>query len=444
MSGLHVSTVVFQLTAVAALVALNGFFVAAEFAVVKVRDTQLQALVEKGHRRAGLARQIVGNLDAALSATQLGITIASLGLGWVGKPAFASLLAPVLRRLQVDADQADWIGFAVGFTVITVLHIVAGELAPKSLAIQKPLPTALWVAAPLQWFYKLCHPVIWLLNHAAFWVLRRFGLDPISESRLAHSEEEIRLILAERSVETDGASFSQAIALNAFDIRQLRVREVMRPRKEIVTFNTQSSFRDCLLVAHSSQFSRFPLCESGDLDRTLGVVHYKDLTSLTSSFKRGRDLAVLARKILFVPETARLDKLLKHFLKNRQHFALVVNEFGETVGMATLEDVLESLLGVMGDEFDRPQHTPCQTGKGWELSGAFPLRRLSELVGCSLEISSQITTLSGWITQRLGRFPRFGDEVRLSDWTFYVQAVEDNLVARVRLEPTVGDFAAEP
>jgi CBS domain containing-hemolysin-like protein len=186
-----------KLAAVPLLVLLNGFFVAAEFALVKIRDTQLETLVVKGNRRASVARRIIRNLDAALSATQLGITLASLGLGWVGKPVFAALLVPVLNYFSVDPAQADWLAFAVGFTVITFLHIVVGELAPKSLAIQKPLPTSLLVAQPLRWFYKLFYPAIWLLNHAAFWLLRRCGLQPVSDSELVHSEEEIRLIIGQ-------------------------------------------------------------------------------------------------------------------------------------------------------------------------------------------------------------------------------------------------------
>ena len=236
----EITLTILQLAAVPLLVLLNGFFVAAEFALVKIRDTQLETLVAKGHRRATVARRIVRNLDAALSATQLGITLASLGLGWVGKPVFAALLAPALKYFSIDPAKADWLAFAVGFTIITFLHIVVGELAPKSLAIQKPLPTSLWVAQPLQWFYKLFYPAIWLLNHAAFWLLRRCGLHPVSESELLHSEEEIRLILGQSRRHANGPTLGQDIALNAFALRHRHAREVMRPRHEIVALNTEA------------------------------------------------------------------------------------------------------------------------------------------------------------------------------------------------------------
>lgn len=226
-------------------------FVAAEFALVKVRDTQLETLVSTGYRRARVARRIVHNLDAALSATQLGITLASLGLGWVGKPVFATLLAPLIRYFNIEQTQADWLAFAIGFTIITFLHIVVGELAPKSLAIQKPLPTSLWIAQPLQWFYKLFYPAIWLLNHAAFWLLRRCGIQPVSESDLIHSEEEIRLILGQSRRYAKGPTLGKDIALNAFALRQHRVREVMTPRHEIVALNTEDAIEDCVALARN-------------------------------------------------------------------------------------------------------------------------------------------------------------------------------------------------
>jgi CBS domain containing-hemolysin-like protein len=220
---------VVKLASVPLLVLLNGFFVAAEFAIVKIRDTQLETLVSTGYRRARVARRIVHNLDAVLSATQLGITLASLGLGWVGKPVFATLLAPLIRYFNIEPSQADWLAFAVGFTIITFLHIVVGELAPNSLAIQKPLPTSLGVAQPVQWFYRLFYPAIWLLNYAAFWLLRCCGVQPASESELIHSEEEIRLILGQSRRYAKGPTLGKDIALNAFALRQHRVREVMNP-----------------------------------------------------------------------------------------------------------------------------------------------------------------------------------------------------------------------
>ena len=436
-----------QLAAVPLLVLLNGFFVAAEFALVKIRDTQLEDLVIKGHRRAKAARRIVRNLDAALSSTQLGITLASLGLGWVGKPVFASLLAPALKYFHVDPAQADWIAFAVGFAVITFLHIVVGELAPKSLAIQKPLATSLWIAQPLHWFYVVFYPLIWVLNHAAFWLLRRCGLQPVSESELAHSEEEIRLLLAATRRHASGPTLGQDIALNAFALRQRRVREVMRPRHEIVALNTEATIAECVAVARQTRYSRLPLCESGNLDKTLGVVIAKDLMDLQHEVERGHDLAAVARKILFIPETARLEKLLTLFLQRKLHLALVVDEYGGTVGLVTLENVLEELVGPIEDEFDQEELLVRQTGEQtWELNGSLPAHRLTELVGERCDQTEEVSTVSGFVTQRLGRFPRVGDVLALGAWELRLEELVGTRVAKLNFTRRVesgGQTSAE-
>ncbi|MBM3838053.1 MAG: HlyC/CorC family transporter [Verrucomicrobia bacterium] len=425
---------VVQIAAVLALVLLNGFFVAAEFALVKVRDTQLEPLVSKGHRRARTARRIVHNLDAVLSATQLGITLASLALGWVGKPIFASLLAPVVNLLNIGPEQADWLAFAVGFTVITFLHIVAGEVAPKSLAIQKPLPTSLWVALPLHWFYKLFYPFIWVLNHAASWLLRRCGVEPVSEGELAHSDEELRLILARGRRHEGGPTLGQDITLNAFDLRHRRVRDVMHPRQEIVALDTEATIAECLALAERTRYSRFPLCESGSLDKTLGVVHFKDLVALRHEAKHGRDLGRVARKIIFVPEIARLEKLLSLFLERKLHFALVVDEYGGTVGMVTLENVLEELVGPIQDEFDQELPLVRQTGeRAWELSGTLPLHKLGELTGENSADAGEAATLSGLVTHRLGRFPKVGDVLALGHCKLCVVETDGPRVAWLKL-----------
>src|SRR5688572_3038931 len=273
------------------LVLLNGFFVAAEFAIVKIRDTQLDTLITKGHKRARVARRLVQHLDASLSATQLGITLASLGLGWVGEPVFAALLSPVMEWMQIKSPEArHTLAFIIGFSTITFLHIVAGELAPKSMAIQKPLPTTLWIAHPLLWFYKLSYPFNWALNNTSLWLLRRIGIEPASEAELVHSEEELRLLFAGAHKHSPGTALGKDIVLNALDLRRRVVRDVMRPRPEIIGFDTQASLTECIDIAEKTRFSRFPLCERGDIDRTVGVVHIKDLYAARMRAKRAADL----------------------------------------------------------------------------------------------------------------------------------------------------------
>lgn len=417
------------------LVLLNGFFVAAEFAIVKIRDTQLAGLVAAGNRRALVARQLIANLDASLSATQLGITLASLGLGWVGEPVFLSLLQPVMDTVGIQSEQVrHTIAFVVGFSAITFLHIVAGELAPKSLAIQKPLPTSLWIAYPLQWFYKISYPFNWALNGTSLWLLRRFGLEAVSEGELVHSEEELRLLFATAQKHSAGTTLGRDIVLNALDLRRRIARDVMRPRQEIVALDTEASMTECLDVAEKTRFSRFPLCEKGDLDRTLGVIHFKDLYAMRLKARSGADLRPAARKIVYVPETARLEKLLQIFLDRKLHLAIVVDEFGGTVGLVTLENILEELVGQIQDEFDQEKPMVVYLGhQTWEILGALPVHDLAELIGSPIE-ESGVTTASGWVTHRLGGFAKVGDVLGVDSTELRVEEMDDTRVARLRLK----------
>ncbi|MGI8964560.1 MAG: hemolysin family protein, partial [Limisphaerales bacterium] len=335
-----------KLLGVMTLVLLNGFFVAAELALVKIRDTQLDALIVKGHRRAKIVRVLTHNLDAAISATQLGITLASLGLGMLVEPVFAALLLPFFKWFQVEsASLKHSISLAVGFFTNTVLLIVLGELGPKALAIRKTLPVALWTAQPLDLFCKIAFPFIWILNRAAQWLLNLLGIQPATESERVHSEEELRLLLATSQKQTGGSVLGRDIVLNALDLRRRIAREVMRPRQEIVSLDTEASIAECLDVAEKTRYSRFPLCEKGDLDKTIGVVHFKDLFAMRLKVKSGAELSAVARKLIYVPETARLEKLLQLFLERKLHLAIVVDEYGGTVGMVTLENILEELVG---------------------------------------------------------------------------------------------------
>jgi len=440
-----IMAVVMKLGAIAVLVLLNGFFVAAEFALVKVRSTQLDPLIEQGNNRARVAKRLVENLDASLSAAQLGITLASLGLGWYAEPIFAALMKPVLGWFQVESEQVRHsISFAVGFTLITFLHITAGEQAPKSLAIKKSLPTALWIALPLMWFQRVSYPFIWVLNHASLWILSKFGIEPAGEHEMAHSEEELRLMVSGSQHHGAGESLGRRIVLNAFDLRRRLVRDVMRPRHQITGLDTELTTEECLELAEQTRFSRFPLCEAGDLDRTIGVIHIKDLYAARRGGARtGRDLVRYARKLVYVPELAPLEKLLAMFLEKRLHFAMVVDEYGGTTGMVTLENVLEELVGQIQDEFD--QEKPMKTaheGGGWDLDGALPLHEFEELVGEPVRAEG-VSTLSGWVTMKLGGFPREGNRLELARHVLRVEEMDGMRVTRLRLEARSGEASGK-
>ncbi len=429
----EIISILLRLFSIVLLVALNGFFVAAEFSIVKIRDTQLQPLINRKNRRAKMAGRIVKNLDASLSATQLGITLSSLGLGWIGHPVFAALLQPVMKWMQIDSPEVRHsIAIAVGFTIITFLHIVFGELAPKSLAITKPLATTLWIAYPLHWFNRLSYPFIWALNKTSLALLRQVGIEPASEGELAHSEEELRLLLT--PAPRHGATgASRDIVLNAFDLRQRVAREVMRPRREIVTLDVATPLAAALDTAAQLRFSRLPVVENGNLDHALGFLHVKDLYAARDQTATVRELLPHAKKLVYVPETARLERLLQIFLERKVHMALVVDEYGGTVGLVTLENILEELVGQIQDEFD--QEKPLlvkQDERTWLVDGALPLHDLAELTGEPLN-EEGVTTASGWVTHKLGGFPKHDDVVRVGPHELRVEEMDGARVARLRL-----------
>jgi CBS domain containing-hemolysin-like protein len=432
-----------KVVAVLLLVFLNGFFVAAEFALVKIRETQLDMLIAKGQRRARITRRVIRNLDASLSACQLGITLASLGLGWVGEPIFTALLQPIWPWVGLGGPESaavrHSIAVVVGFSAITFLHITAGEQAPKWLAIQKPLPIALGVSQPLEWFHRLSFPFIWLLNHASLGLLRHVGIQPASEGEAVHSEEELRLLLSASHKDRGSATLGRDIILNAFDLHQRIAREVMRPRREIVALSTRSPLSDCLALADQTRYSRFPLCQDGDLDKTLGVVHIKDLYAVRPQAQTGADLVPVARKLIYVPETARLERLLQLLLERKLHLAVVVDEYGSTVGMVTLENILEELVGQIQDEFDQEKPLAVRTGdQRWEVQGVLPIHELAELIGTPLR-GEGITTVSGLVTHRLGGFPRPGDVLALGAYELRVEEIDGSRVVWLSLTKRAAD-----
>ncbi|MGA0406790.1 MAG: hemolysin family protein [Limisphaerales bacterium] len=428
--------ILMQVGFVLLLVALNGFFVAAEFALVKIRESQIKPLIEEGNRKALMTRRVLEHLDASLSACQLGITLASLALGWVGEPVFAALLEPVMESMHIESEGLKHsLSFLFGFSVITFLHITAGEQAPKLLAIQKPLPTSLWIAKPLWWFSKLSYPFIWGLNEASNKMLRWVGVEAVSEHELSHSEEELRMLIADTHRQQGGTLLEREIVFNAMELRQRLVREVMQPRPEIVFLSTDMTMEQCLEVMDRERYSRYPLCLDANPDQAIGVVHFKDVHVSRDRLLQAGDLKQISRKIIHLSETARLEKALQLFLRHKLHLGMVVDEYGTTVGMITLEDVLEELVGEIQDEFD--QEVPMiitHQGGSFDVMGQCPLHDLSEILGTEVQ-EEGINTVSGWLTQQLGSFPKVGDEVLRHGFRWQVVKISGHLIERLRLEP---------
>lgn len=426
--------ILIKLLIVAGLVFLNGFFVASEFALVKIRSTQLQPLIARGNKRAKIAKFVLENLDSSLSACQLGITIASLALGWVGEPVFKVLLKPLFELISIQSTEAkETIAVIVGFTTITFLHITAGEQSPKWIAIQKPLQTSLWVAAPLRLFHIVMFPFIWLLNKCSLYLIKLIGLKQIDTHEGIYSEDELRLLFATYQKDSRRTPLGREIVLNALDLSRRVVRDVMRPRKEIVFFDVDEGIEKCIEIAEKTKFSRYPICENGDIDKTLGFVHIKDLYLMKKNTLTARGLLSVARKLIYVPPTARLEKLLHLFLQQKVHMAIVVDEYGGTLGIVTLENVLEEIVGQIQDEFDQEKPLINRISENeWELNGLLPLYELSELVNQTLTAEG-VSTVGGWVTHQLGGFPKKGDVINIGNYRLQVLSMDGIRVEQVKL-----------
>ena len=425
--------VLVKLAAIGVLVLLNGFFVAAEFALVKIRGSQLEALSEEGDEGALQARRITEDLEAYLSACQLGVTLASLGLGWIGEPYLAQMVQPVFVKLGVQSEAVTRsVSFALAFSLITVLHIVLGEQAPKIFAIRKPLGTTLAVSRPLRLFYAVFRPAIWFLNQCSNGLLRRvFRIEPVSGHELAHSEEELRVILAENASAQEVSPLGKEILINALDLRRRVVRDITTPRGEVVFLNTEESFEENLRIAQESRHTRFPLCE-GHLDNAVGLVHIKDLLTLMREEKP--DLHRIQRSIFPVPEMMPLEKLLGFFLGKHAHLALVVDEFGGTVGIVTLDNVLEEIVGDIQDEFDAEKPEVRRVGvEEFEVEGSLGLYELKDLIGLELE-SADVSTVGGYVTHLIGHLPQVGEQTRIEEYLVTITRTDGRRVIQLNFK----------
>src|SRR5216110_2304781 len=422
-----------KLAVVMALVLLNGFFVVAEFALVKIRDSQLNTLAVQDIKRAALVKQVKNNLNACLSACQVGITAASLGLGWLGEPFLARMLQPFFVFAGIESTAViKSISFALAFSAITFLHIVLGEQAPKILAIRKAMPAALFVSAPLQLFYAIFKPAIWFLNAASNWVLRRVvRVEPISAGELAHSEEELRLIVSESVKSAEVTPLGRELVFNVLDLRDRVVRDIMTPRGEIVYFNLEDGFEANVKKAIESRHTRFPLCRE-NIDNTIGLIHIKELLTLMRA--EDADLMKIKRDLILVPEMMPLEKLLKLFLSKHAHLALVVDEFGGTVGMVTMENVLEELVGDIQDEFDfEKEEFRKISANEFSVDGALGLYELNELAKLELE-SADVSTVGGYVTHLLGHLPRQGEQVNIDNYLVTVSQSDGRRVNQLHFK----------
>jgi CBS domain containing-hemolysin-like protein len=419
-----------KLAVIFGLVVLNAFFVASEFAIVKVRSSQLDALGDEGNLRAVFAQHVRGHLDAYLSATQLGITLASLALGWVGEQFLAQLLEPAFLLMNVHSHTlVSTISITLAFLGITFLHIVFGELAPKYIAIGNPLSVSLMLARPLGAFYILFKPAIWTLNKSSnFFLQKLLRIKPVAGSELAHSEEELRLILDESEKSDEVSELGRDLLVNALDLRQRVVRDIMTPRGEVVFLDLELDFEENVKRALESRHTRFPLCR-GHLDNAVGLIHIKELMPMMRD--PHPDLLRIKRELIPVPEMMSLEKLLNLFLTRHAHLAIVVDEYGGTVGMVTLENVLEEIVGDIQDEFDTEKAEFRKINENeFLVDGALGLYELRDLAGLELE-SADVSTIGGYVTHLLGHLPKQGEQVRINDYRVTVSQTDGRRVGQL-------------
>lgn len=422
----------FNLFLVIFLVLLNGFFVASEFAIVKVRSTRLNELMAQGISQAKMAQQVVNKMDAYLSATQLGITLASLGLGWIGEPAIARMIKPVLGQLGMPEWMIHAVAFGVAFSLITFLHIVLGEMAPKSLAIRKAEATTLWTAGPLHLFYRIFKPFILLLNGAANLFLRVFFKIDLNEHQHAHSEEEIRMLIAQSHKSGMIDQTELTLFDNIFDFTERVVREVMVPRVNMTCLYQNNSFEENFEIMKKAQHTRFPLC-GVDKDDIVGIIHIRDVYERLSDGEKPC-LSQLARNVISVPESMEVKEVLRRLQKNRMGMAIVVDEFGGTAGLVTTEDIIEEIFGEIQDEFDNEQPFFVPKGRETSIDARLLIDEVNDYFHIDIEDEDN-DTIGGWIFSQLGKVPAVGDQVTYGGFQFEVLTVDHRQVTRILVKP---------
>lgn len=415
------------------LVFCNAFFVVSEFAIVKIRRTKLEELAHFGSKRAKIALEINAHLNTYLSATQLGVTLASLGLGWLGEPAVSRLLEDILSNFFAINDVLlHSLGFGIAFTFITLLHVVLGELVPKSMAIQDTERYALLVSLPLYSFNKICTPIIWCFDHVSMFILKLMKIEQADENEDAHSEEEIKLIIDASQKGGVIDDTESEIIQNAINFSEIFAHEIMIPRKDMVCIPQDATFDEVMKLVKEHKHTRFPIC-ADDKDRILGMVHIRDI--LENSEGQHQDvLKRITRKILFVPENKSISVILHEMMKKRIQAAIVVDEYGGTAGLLTMEDILEELVGEIRDEHDEEEEEPIKKidATTYEFDGMYLVEDAfdeMELPYHDLEES----TMGGYLFNLLGQEPKVGDKAEDEYCTYIALKIDNMRITRVKV-----------
>ncbi len=412
---------------------MNAFFVIAEFAMVKVRKSRIEVLASGGSVSAKYAYKVVNDLNSYLSACQLGITLASLALGWIGEPTVSKIISPLLQSFGLSENTIHSISVFVGFFIITAFHIVLGELVPKSLAILSSEKFATATAMPLLIFYKATFPIMWLFNHTTNLILKLMGYSMVEEHEAAHTDDEIKILVAESYKHglIDKAEYTYVD--NIFDFTDKNVKDVMIPRMDMVCVFREDSYDSILETAMKEKYTRYPICED-DKDNVIGFIHIRDLYEQKIR-NNGKNINGIIRKIISVPESMPINDMLKRFQKEKTNIAVVIDEYGGTAGIVTVEDILEEIVGNLSDEYDDEDKEIDQIDNNTYLvKGIVHLDKIADLTGVELPVD-EYDTLNGFLIGQLGRIPSAGDKpvVEYEGLVFRVEKVEDKRILLVKV-----------
>lgn len=431
-------TLIFNLFIITFLLLLNGFFVAAEFALVGVRKTRIVQLSNEGNFDAKLALDAIKNIDRYIAAVQLGITISSLGIGWVGESTIAKLIHPLFSFLpgMFESLTTHTVSVTIAFALITVLHVVIGELMPKSVALQFPEGTTLFVAKPMYVVTRLFAPMIFLLNGLGNILLRMCRIEPASGHHMVHSTEELNMLI-DASYKGGVLNEKETEMLqNVFKFSDLTAEQIMLPRPDMVCIPLDISQEELSKFLIENQYTRYPVYGS-DLDHIVGVLHIKDIYPIIAENKKV-ELSSILREAFFIPETMTIDNLAVEFQKRRFQMAIVVDEFGGTSGLVTLEDVLEEIFGEVQDEFDEEEKDVKQTGENvYEICGKMRTDEFNEYFNVSLEDDEDVKTIGGYFVKKLGRIAQENDEISDEFFTYRVVKTDSTRVLKLRIERLV-------
>ncbi len=415
---------VVQLLTFVLLIVLTAFFVAVEFAIVKVRGSRIDQLVAEGRRNAAAAKRVVSQLDEYLSACQLGITVTALGLGWLGEPTVERLFQPLFAVLPISAGVSHFISLVFAFAFVTFIHVVVGELAPKSVAIQKSEQITLLFARPIMMFYKLMYPVIWSLNHSARKLVGLFGIKPASEQELSHSEEELRILLSESYKSGEINRNEWRYVNNIFEFDERIAKEIMVPRTEMVCIHVDDGLEDVAQKLRTENYTRYPVIE-GDKDHILGVLNVKMLVTARLADKPV-NIRELTQPIIRVIESVPIHDLLVRMQTDGIHMAILSDEYGGTSGLVTVEDLIEEIIGEIKDEFDRDEVSKIRRLKRNEyiLDAKVPIREVNKIFRIDLS-SEEVDTIGGWFLSNKGDAEvTVGEEVEVEGCRFRIHEAD--------------------